>query len=78
MKSRIEQVQRPIMSKTFIRTCQSCGSQQEDCPPSRDKELSDAYRNRKCRKCRSEDLDYGSFKADPDDDSDITSVKETV
>lgn len=44
---------------TWIRTCQECGHHQADKPPSRDKELTDAYRNRKCRKCKSEALDYG-------------------
>ena len=52
----------------FIRTCQSCGNQQEDNPPSRERELSDAYCSRKCRKCRSEDLDYGSYKSEDNED----------
>ena len=46
----------------FIRTCQSCGHKQEDTPPSQDKELTKAYTERKCKKCKSPDLDYGSWK----------------
>jgi len=45
----------------WIRTCQSCLHKQVDKEPSREKELSDAYRNRECKKCGSEDLDYGSW-----------------
>lgn len=45
---------------SFIRTCQSCGYELHCTPPSKDRELSDAYRNRKCPKCKSEDFDYGS------------------
>lgn len=49
------------MDKLFIRTCQSCGFEQEDQDPQN--KLSDAYRNRKCKKCKSESLDYGSYKS---------------
>jgi hypothetical protein len=42
----------------FIRTCQECGHQQKD------KDLQGAptlaFYNRKCKKCKSESLDYGS------------------
>jgi len=48
----------------WIRTCQSCGHKQE-CPrptfTDKTKDgLTDAYCNRKCKKCKSESLDYGS------------------
>jgi DNA-directed RNA polymerase subunit RPC12/RpoP len=46
----------------WLRTCQECGHKQKGKEPNRDKELSNAYRNAKCRKCGSESLDYGSFK----------------
>ncbi len=47
--------------RKWYRTCQECGHKQLDKEPSRDKELTDAYRNRKCKKCHSESLDYGTY-----------------
>jgi Zn finger protein HypA/HybF involved in hydrogenase expression len=47
--------------QAWIRTCQECGNKQKDNPPPNDRELSDAYRNRKCKKCKSESLDYGTY-----------------
>ncbi len=44
----------------FIRTCQSCGHKQEDSRPIKD--MAKAYKERKCKKCKSPDLDYGSEK----------------
>ncbi len=41
----------------WIRTCQECGHRQKDVQPTR--EFSDAYANRKCKKCKSSGLDYG-------------------
>jgi len=48
----------------WMRTCQSCGYEQE-CPRPTftDKTpdgLTDAYCNRKCKRCKSESLDHGS------------------
>jgi len=43
----------------WIRTCQECGHIQEDKEPVYGVEPSDAYCNRKCKKCKSEALDYG-------------------
>lgn len=43
----------------FIRTCQECGHKQKDRKPQG--ELKDSYLNRKCKKCKSEALDYGSY-----------------
>ena len=48
----------------FIRTCQSCDSEQESRDPATYK--SDSWRDLKCKKCRSEDLDYGTWKHDKD------------
>jgi hypothetical protein len=47
--------------RTWIRTCNECGNQQEDKEPDHTKELTSAYMYRKCRKCKSEALDYGSY-----------------
>lgn len=44
----------------WIRTCQSCGNKQKDNEPKEQGVMTEAYRNRKCKKCKSEDLDYGS------------------
>lgn len=43
----------------WIRTCQECGYRQVRSRPAKDKELSTAYTNAKCRQCGSEALDYG-------------------
>lgn len=47
----------------FIRTCQSCNNKQEDKDP-KGKQPTTAYDNRKCNKCGSSDLDYGSNRED--------------
>jgi hypothetical protein len=56
----------------WYRTCQECGHKQYCQPPNRSKELTDSYRNSKCRKCGSEgSLDYGTYESnmnDMDDD----------
>lgn len=52
------------MSINWYRTCQECGHEQVAKEPPRDKELTDSYRNFKCRKCKSESLDYGTMKTD--------------
>lgn len=44
---------------SWLRICQECGHVQKDGEP--DKPLSNAYRNRKCKKCGSEALDYGGW-----------------
>ncbi len=46
---------------TFVRTCQSCGHEQKDVDPY-PKPLTSAYQFRSCKKCKSEDLDYGSLR----------------
>lgn len=50
----------------WIRTCDACGHMQQDREPDRCKELSNAYCNRKCRKCGSEALDYGCSNGSED------------
>lgn len=47
------------MDKIWMRTCQECGHKQISTKPNPDVELSDSYRNRKCRRCKSSSLDYG-------------------
>lgn len=45
----------------WVRTCQECGNTQvEHFAPTYGKDIPDSYRNRKCKKCHSEALDYGS------------------
>lgn len=52
----------------WTRTCQECDHQQVDNPP-KSTGPTDAYLNRKCRRCKSEALDYGSYKStQPDED----------
>lgn len=43
----------------YIRTCQECGHKQESKEPSTYK--SDTWMNTKCKKCKSEALDYGKW-----------------
>lgn len=43
----------------WIRTCQECGHIQPARKPTEQSELTDAYRNTKCKRCKSEALDYG-------------------
>lgn len=49
----------------WTRTCQECGHKQKDKPP-KDGNMTPAYRNRKCKNCKSESLDYGTYPSDPD------------
>ena len=44
----------------FLRTCQECSHQQKDRDPQGNPTI--AYNERKCRKCHSISLDYGSYK----------------
>ena len=44
---------------SWIRTCQECGNEQKAKEPDSQKDLTDSYRNSKCRKCKSTSLDYG-------------------
>ena len=50
------------MSK-WIRICQECGNKQEDKDP-----ITYAYLNKKCKKCKSEALDFGSMHSDDNED----------
>lgn len=59
------------MAEKWVRTCQECGNKQEAKKPPQDKELSDAYCNAKCRKCKSEALDYGRTINDVSDDEEV-------
>lgn len=48
-----------MSGRKFIRTCQECGFKQEDNKP--EGEPTPNYSNRKCRRCKSMSLDYGSY-----------------
>jgi DNA-directed RNA polymerase subunit M/transcription elongation factor TFIIS len=56
--------------KKFIRTCQECGHKQEDTEPDKiTTGITWAFEMRKCKKCKSEGLDYGSWQFNkPDED----------
>lgn len=49
------------------RTCQSCGYKQNCAKPNKDKELTQAYTEAKCKHCKSADLDYGTTRNISDD-----------
>ncbi len=57
-----------IQNGQFYRTCQECFHEQPAKEPPRDKELTDSYLNAKCKKCKSESLDYGTIKTPNDYD----------
>lgn len=51
----------------YIRTCQECGHEQECPAPIKAKDgstfvVTDSFRQRKCKKCKSPALNYGSWK----------------
>lgn len=48
----------------WYRTCQECLHIQIDNAPKQGQQPTDAYLNRKCRKCKSESLDYGSERTE--------------
>lgn len=50
------------MTIKWIRTCQECGNIQQAIRPVQS--MSDAYANAKCRKCKSEALDWGKWQDD--------------
>lgn len=47
----------------WTRVCQECRNEQTDKQPPRNAEPTTAYMNRKCKKCKSMGLDYGSEKS---------------
>ena len=51
-----------MAEKHWIRTCQECGYEQETKPTPEYK--SEAWRTLKCKKCKSEGLDYGKWVED--------------
>ena len=55
------------MAQVWLRRCQECYHIQEDREPDKGKELPRAYTNRKCRNCKSEALDYGSWREAEDE-----------
>lgn len=48
----------------WTRTCQECGHRQTAHEPNKDRELPLAYTNAKCKRCKSEALDYGKWQED--------------
>lgn len=55
-----------ILIGQFYRTCQECGNEQIANDPKGNP--SNSYLNAKCRKCKSEALDYGTTKTEPNVD----------
>lgn len=52
----------------WVRVCQECNHPQATNPPAPNKDLSDTYRNRACRKCKSEALDFGQTNLPVEED----------
>jgi len=63
------------MTNTWLRTCQSCGHKQEDEEPPQSQPAYDKWAERKCKKCKSSDLDYGK-KVDADSMAQIKKIQE--
>lgn len=51
-----------VKTGDWYRTCQECGHKQKAQEPNHHKELTDSYRNSKCKRCKSEALDYGKWR----------------
>ena len=64
------------MIEKWIRKCDECNHTQEDKPPDRTKELPISYTNRKCKKCKSEALDYGTYRFYDESGKEIESDEE--
>lgn len=45
----------------WLRTCQECGNVQTSSAPVYGIEPTGAWKNQKCKKCKSESLDYGTM-----------------
>ncbi len=54
----------------WFRTCQSCGKKQNTPEPKEGESVSQAYCHRKCKYCKSEDLDYGTVHSADDNSED--------
>lgn len=51
------------MKKVFTRTCQECGTKHEsESGPMPGDPVTRAFENKKCRRCKSEALDRGSYQ----------------
>jgi hypothetical protein len=68
LQSRKGKIMSFIAVGQWYRTCQECGHEQAAKEPAQNKELTDSYRSAKCRVCKSEALDYGTHKTDPNYD----------
>lgn len=64
------------MITNWIRRCQECGNEQVDNPMEYGKEMTNSYRNRKCKRCKSESLDYGSFQSTPENEEERRMLEE--
>lgn len=56
-----------IEPREWYRTCQECGHEQCAKKPSQENPLTDSYLFAKCRRCKSEALDYGTTKNSDED-----------
>lgn len=61
-------------TKVWTRTCQECGNKQASKLPPHTARGTQAYFNAKCKKCKSESLDYGTY---PSPDYDWTEDERT-
>lgn len=59
-KEFLDALQAKLRRKRWRRTCQACGHEQTDVEPRNYSNLSEAYANRTCKKCKSQCFDLGS------------------
>jgi hypothetical protein len=62
--------------RNWIRKCDECGNLQQDNPPPKDREPSDAWLNRKCLKCKSEALEWGSWERTKEEEEEWDRLEE--
>ena len=55
--------------RKFIRTCQECNHEQEAKDPAEYK--NDSYRDLKCKRCKIDTLDYGSWREYDDNGKEV-------
>jgi hypothetical protein len=66
------------MISKWLRTCQECIHKQEDKEPVYGTEPPDSYKFRKCKKCKSESLDYGSYFFYNEDGTEVVEEDEEI
>lgn len=62
------------MKTVYIQTCQQCGHKNVTKPPNLNDEK-EKWRERRCRKCKDQSLDFGSWQDIPENETDKQELK---